>query len=55
MYSNIYGVEGPTKLIQLMKNEIIHDAAQVGISDLKNIPKNIVSTVFPPPSGMKLC
>lgn len=47
MFSNVYGVEGPTKLIQLMKNEIIHDAAQIGISDLKNIPYKVVSTIFP--------
>ncbi|KAH7165763.1 hypothetical protein EDB81DRAFT_865754 [Dactylonectria macrodidyma] len=52
MYSNIYGVEGPTKLIHLMKNEIIHDAAQVGISDLKNVPKNIMSAASPPPTGL---
>lgn len=47
MFSNVYGVEGPTKLIQLMKNEIIHDAAQIGISDLKNISYKVVSTIFP--------
>ncbi|KAH8733849.1 FMN-dependent dehydrogenase [Ilyonectria robusta] len=44
MFSNVYGVEGPTKLIQLMKNEIIHDAAQIGISDLKNIPYKVLNT-----------
>lgn len=47
MYSNVYGVDGPTKLIQLMKTEILNDAAQIGISDFQNIPSNIVSSVGP--------
>lgn len=44
MYSNIYGVEGPTKLIQILKQEILADAAQVGVKDLKNIPSRIMNT-----------
>ncbi|KAK7402750.1 hypothetical protein QQX98_011507 [Neonectria punicea] len=44
MFSNVYGVEGPTKLIQLMKNEILHDAAQIGIADLHNIPSKVLNT-----------
>ncbi|KAM5344857.1 hypothetical protein ACJ41O_010719 [Fusarium nematophilum] len=44
MYSNIYGVEGPTKLIQLLKTEILADAAQIGITDLQNIPSKVLNT-----------
>ncbi|KAI0552256.1 FMN-dependent dehydrogenase [Xylaria curta] len=43
MYANTYGVEGVTKAIQMIKSEILNDAAQIGISDLHNIPKNIVN------------
>lgn len=43
MYSNVYGVEGPKKLIQILKSEILADAAQVGITDLHNIPSKVVS------------
>jgi hypothetical protein len=45
MYSNVYGVEGPKKLIQILKNEILADAAQIGITDLHNIPSKVVSKV----------
>lgn len=47
MYSNIYGVEGPKKLIQILKTEILADAAQIGINDLHNIPAKVVSLLFP--------
>lgn len=43
MYSNVYGLDGVTKLIQILKSEILADAAQVGIADFKNIPSKIVS------------
>ncbi|KAI0527767.1 FMN-dependent dehydrogenase [Xylaria bambusicola] len=43
MYANTYGVEGVEKAIQLMKTEIEHDAAQIGISDIHNIPSNILN------------
>ncbi|KAI1736368.1 FMN-dependent dehydrogenase [Xylaria scruposa] len=43
MYANTYGVEGVTKAIQMIKAEVLNDAAQIGISDLHNIPKNIVN------------
>lgn len=46
MYSNIYGVEGPKKLIQILKTEILADAAQIGINDLHNIPAKVVSLLF---------
>ncbi|RSM02974.1 hypothetical protein CEP52_007667 [Fusarium oligoseptatum] len=44
MYSNIYGVEGPKKLIQILKTEILADAAQIGINDLHNIPSKVLNT-----------
>lgn len=44
MYSNIYGVEGPKKMIQLMNAEILHDAAQIGIKDFANISSKVVSS-----------
>lgn len=43
MYSNVYGLDGVTKLIQTMKAEILNDAAQVGISDFHKIRPNVVS------------
>ncbi|UZP41823.1 hypothetical protein NXS19_009639 [Fusarium pseudograminearum] len=44
MYSNVYGVEGPKKLIQILKSEILADAAQIGITDLHNIPSKVLNT-----------
>ncbi|KAF4948085.1 hypothetical protein FGADI_9872 [Fusarium gaditjirri] len=44
MYSNVYGVEGPKKLIQILKTEILADAAQIGITDLHNIPSKVLNT-----------
>ncbi|KAF1959711.1 FMN-dependent alpha-hydroxy acid dehydrogenase [Byssothecium circinans] len=43
MYANCYGVEGVQKAIQIMKNEVAHDAAQVGIHDVQNIPISMVN------------
>ncbi|KAI0199939.1 FMN-dependent dehydrogenase [Astrocystis sublimbata] len=43
MYANTYGAEGVAKAIQMMKSEIVGDAAQIGISDLHDIPKNIAN------------
>nr|CEG05008.1 unnamed protein product [Fusarium clavum] len=44
LYSNVYGPEGPKKLIQILKNEILTDAAQIGINDLHNIPSRVLNT-----------
>ncbi|KAI9148804.1 Cytochrome b2 [Paramyrothecium foliicola] len=42
MYSNVYGRDGVTKLIQLMKSEILSDAAQLGINDISKVdPKRV--------------
>lgn len=46
MYANTYGLEGITKAIQLLKTEVEHDAAQIGISDIHNISSNIVSAPY---------
>ncbi|KAF2645028.1 S-2-hydroxy-acid oxidase [Massarina eburnea CBS 473.64] len=43
MYANCYGVEGVQKAIQIMKTEIAHDAAQVGIHDVQNIPVSLLN------------
>jgi L-lactate dehydrogenase (cytochrome) len=43
MYSNVYGVDGVKKLIQIMKSEILNDAAQIGITDFHNISTKVVS------------
>ncbi|KAH8680063.1 (S)-2-hydroxy-acid oxidase [Tricladium varicosporioides] len=37
MYSNVYGVDGVKKLIEILKTEIVADAANLGVADLKNI------------------
>lgn len=44
MYANCYGVEGVIKAIQIMKNEIVADAANAGVTDLGNVSPNIVRT-----------
>lgn len=44
MYANCYGVEGVTKAIQIMKAEILADAANAGITDLRNVSSSIVRT-----------
>ncbi|VUC20895.1 unnamed protein product [Clonostachys rosea] len=44
MYSNVYGVDGVRKLIQIMKSEILNDAAQIGITDFHNISTKVLAT-----------
>ncbi|KAF5027403.1 hypothetical protein F66182_480 [Fusarium sp. NRRL 66182] len=44
MYANIYGVDGPKKLIQILKTEVVADAAQIGVTDLHNIPSRVLNT-----------
>jgi L-lactate dehydrogenase (cytochrome) len=43
MYANCYGIEGVRKAIQIMKQEIAADAAQVGIHDVQNIPLSMLN------------
>lgn len=43
MYSNIYGAEGVAKAAKLLKYELINDAANLGVADLKTIGPEYVS------------
>lgn len=43
MYSNVYGQPGVEKLISILKAEIISDAANLGVADLKKIDTSFVS------------
>lgn len=43
MYANCYGLDGVTKLIQILKTEIAADAAQAGVADLRNVSRSLVS------------
>ena len=43
MYSNVFGQEGVTKAIELLKYEIAIDAANIGVADLKKINPSYVS------------
>ncbi|KKY30223.1 putative cytochrome mitochondrial precursor [Diaporthe ampelina] len=42
MYSNVYGVDGVKKIISLMRNGIMNDAANLGLGDLKSINSSYV-------------
>ncbi|PSN66725.1 FMN-dependent alpha-hydroxy acid dehydrogenase [Corynespora cassiicola Philippines] len=44
MFANVYGLEGVTKAIQILKTEIAADAAQIGIHDVQNIPARFLNT-----------
>ncbi|KAK6088960.1 cytochrome b2 [Seiridium cupressi] len=44
MYSNCYGLDGVTKLIQILKTEIAADAAQAGVTDLRNASRSLLNT-----------
>lgn len=51
MFANCYGLDGVTKLIQIMKEEIVRDAAQAGVADLTKVSRSVVSSpMFPEPS-----
>jgi isopentenyl diphosphate isomerase/L-lactate dehydrogenase-like FMN-dependent dehydrogenase len=43
MFSNVYGVEGVKKVTDILKNEIINDAANLGVADLKKVDPKIVN------------
>jgi len=43
MYSNVYGVEGVKRAIQIMKHEVAIDAANLGVADLKKIGPEYVN------------
>ncbi|KAH9892371.1 FMN-dependent alpha-hydroxy acid dehydrogenase [Xylariomycetidae sp. FL2044] len=42
MFANVYGTEGVTRAIQLLKGEIIADGGNVGVTDLHNVDFNVV-------------
>ena len=42
MYSNVFGVDGVKKIIALMRNGIMNDAANLGLGDLKSINSSYV-------------
>jgi len=44
MYANCYGLAGVTKLIQIMKEEIVSDAQQAGVTNLKMIKPSLLNT-----------
>ncbi|KAM0284675.1 hypothetical protein ACHAQH_001829 [Verticillium albo-atrum] len=44
MYSNVYGLEGVTKAINIMKTEIVRDGAQMGATNLQNISTTFLNT-----------
>jgi L-lactate dehydrogenase (cytochrome) len=48
MFANCYGLDGVTKLIQIMKTEIAADAGQAGVADLHNISPSLVSRIVIP-------
>jgi len=43
MYSNVYGIPGVVKLIQLMKLEVISDAGNLGLANLSMITPNYLN------------
>lgn len=53
MYANVYGTEGVSRAIELLKHEIAIDAANAGIADLKKIDPSIVSSLALPPHIMQ--
>lgn len=48
MYANVYGTEGVSRAIEILKHEIAIDAANAGVADLKKIDPSIVSSTLPP-------
>ncbi|KAI1771499.1 FMN-dependent alpha-hydroxy acid dehydrogenase [Hypoxylon cercidicola] len=42
MFANVYGTEGVQRAIEMLKHEIAIDAANAGVTDLKNIDPKIV-------------
>lgn len=43
MYANVYGREGVEKAIDLLRQELAWDAANTGVSDLRNVSSTVVS------------
>lgn len=49
MFANVYGYDGVRRAIQLLKNEIIQDGWNLGISSLSDLNPSLVSVVVPFP------
>lgn len=45
MFANVYGTEGVERAIEILKHEVAIDAANAGVTDLKNIDPSIVSVL----------
>lgn len=43
MFANVFGVDGVTKVIDLMRSAIMNDAANLGVGDLKAINTSYIS------------
>ncbi|KAF2130188.1 FMN-dependent alpha-hydroxy acid dehydrogenase [Dothidotthia symphoricarpi CBS 119687] len=43
MYANVYGAEGVEKVIDILKYELLNDAANLGVADLKKIGPQYVN------------
>ena len=43
MFSNVYGVDGVTRAIEMLKHEVAIDAANLGVGDLKKIGPDYVN------------
>lgn len=43
MFANVFGVEGITKVADLLRASIMNDAANLGIGDLKSINASYVN------------
>jgi isopentenyl diphosphate isomerase/L-lactate dehydrogenase-like FMN-dependent dehydrogenase len=43
MYSNVYGVDGVKRVIEMLKHEVAIDAANLGVGDLKQIGPDYVN------------
>lgn len=43
MYANMYGAEGVARAIELLKYEVVNDAANIGVADLKKIGPEYVN------------
>lgn len=43
MFANVFGVDGVTRVIDLMRASIMNDAANLGVPDLKSIDASYLS------------
>lgn len=48
MYANVFGVEGVTHAIRILKRQIAVDAANLGVTDLRKLDASYVSSLSNP-------